>query len=172
MNKSFSNRIMIVFLVGPALLLGAARTPAMEISGERSTTLTITDDSELVGDVDCKAVKGPCIAFGASGIKLRLNGFAITGSSTDCKSSSASQDGIDVSGGLHDVAILGPGLVQRFGVFGIALRNVSKVKIEGVTATDNCFSGIFLFNTTDSDIERNLSVRNSIASKGNPCGGT
>lgn len=171
MSKILCSRITLsVFLVF-ALLVYGARAQATDISGTISTTLTIYNDSELVGDVNCVAVAGPCIAFGASDIKLRLNGFTITGSSTDCKSSMASQDGIDVVG-LHDVAILGPGLVQKFAVFGIALENATKVRVEGVTATDNCFSGIFLFKTADSDIEKNVSVRNSLGSQGNPCGGT
>jgi hypothetical protein len=138
--------------------------------GTISTTMIISDDSELVGDVTCTVTNAPCIAFGASGIKLRLNGFSITGSATDCTASPAT-DGIDAVG-QHDVAILGPGLVQKFAVFGIALIRATKVRVEGVTTTDNCFSGIILIATTDSDIERNLSVRNSMHSGGNPCGGT
>lgn len=171
MNQPLFHRTALVAFVFPALLFFAGRTTATEISGTYTSTVTITDNSELVGDVNCVAVAGPCIAFGASDIKLRLNGFTISGSSTDCKSSTASQDGIDVVG-LHDVAILGPGLVQKFAVFGIALENATKVRVEGVTATDNCFSGIFLFKTADSDIEKNVSVRNSLGSQGNPCGGT
>ena len=171
MNQSLFHHTAFLASIFSAGVLFAGRTSAEEISGLISATHTIMGDSELTGDVNCMVPTGPCIAFGASGIKLRLNGFAITGSSTDCKSSTASQDGIDVVG-LHDVAILGPGLVQRFAVFGIALENATRVRVEGVTATDNCFSGIFLFGTTDSDIERNVSVRNSIASSGNPCGGT
>lgn len=171
MNQPLFHRTALVAFVFSALLSFAGRAPATEISGTYTSTVTITDNSELVGDVNCAAVAGPCIAFGASDIKLRLNGFTITGSSTDCKSPMASQDGIDVVG-LHDVAILGPGLVQKFAVFGVALENATKVRVEGVTATDNCFSGIFLFKTADSDIEKNVSVRNSLGSQGNPCGGT
>jgi parallel beta-helix repeat protein len=170
---SFASRWLILFLISVfVIFVFVPPSQGIQISGTISSTLTIVEDSELVGDVNCTAVAGPCIAFGASGIKLRLNGFTITGSSTDCKSATASKDGIDVSGGLHNVAILGPGVVQRFAVFGIALLNVTKVRIEGVTATDNCFSGIFLLNTTDSDIEKNIAVRNSLGSKNNPCGGT
>ena len=36
----------------------------------------------------------------------------------------------------------------------------------------NFFSGIILAGATDSEIEGNTSVRNSIGSEGNPCGGT
>jgi parallel beta-helix repeat protein len=148
-----------------------ARVQATEISGTISTTLTIYDDSELVGDVTCMVAGNPCIDFGASGIKLRLNGFTITEDITGCTSATSSQDGIDV-GHVHDVAIFGPGLVQKFGGFGIGIFGSSKVRVEGVTASDNCFSGIILVGSMDSDIERNVFVRNSRGSGGAPCGGT
>jgi Right handed beta helix region len=174
MNQFLSKRITLVALAFSALLLCAGRTHAAEISGKISTTLTIFDDSELVGDVTCEVAGAPCITFGASGIKLRLNGFTITdgaNTSSNCASSNFNEDGIEVSA-QHDVAILGPGLVHKFAGLGISLLGSTKVKVAGVTASDNCFSGIFLFGTTDSDIERNLSVRNSIGSKGSSCGGT
>jgi hypothetical protein len=174
MNQSLFNRIALVALVFSALLLIAGRTSATEISGTISSTLTIMDDSELVGDVTCMVAGAPCISFGSPGIKLRLNGFTITDGanpSNNCASSNFAEDGILVNG-QHDVAILGPGLVQKFAGLGISLQGSTKVKVKGVTASDNCFSGIFLFATTDSEIERNISVRNSIGSKGNPCGGT
>ena len=170
MGKILCSRITLsVFLVFVLLACGAL-AQATEISGVISTTVTITDDSELVGDVTCTVSKAPCIAFGASGITLRLNGFTISGSSTDCTASTAT-DGIDVTG-MQDVAILGPGLVEKFAFFGIALRHATNAKVAGLTAADNCFSGIFLSATTGSDIEKNLSVRNSMHSRGNPCGGT
>lgn len=165
--RSFTPFVLSVFL----LLVFPARLQATEISGTISSTLTITENSELVGDVTCMVVGSPCISFGSSGIKLRLNGFTITGSATDCTAATASTFGIVVTG-HHNVAILGPGLVQKFAVFGVALNGANKVRVEGLTTSDNCFSGIFLAGTTDSDIEKNVSVRNSIASKGNPCGGT
>ena len=174
MNQFPSKRFTLAVLTFSGVLSCAELTTATEISGTISTTLTIMDDSELVGDVTCMVASGPCITFGASGIMLRLNGFAITdgaNTSINCASSKFSEDGIQVSG-QHDVAILGPGLVQKFAGLGISLLGSTKVKVESVTASDNCFSGIFLFGTTDSDIERNVSVRNSIGSQGNPCGGT
>lgn len=174
MIQPLSLRITLVVLTFSALLLCTGRAQATDIMGPISTTLTIFDDSELVGDVTCTVAGGPCIAFGASGIKLRLNGFTITGPDVPpagCKPATSSDDGIDVIG-LHDVAILGPGLVEKFGGFGIFLLQDSKVSIEGTTMSDNCFSGIILVATTDSDIVRNVSVRNSIGSEGAPCGGT
>jgi hypothetical protein len=71
-----------------------------------------------------------------------------------------------------DVTILGTGLIRIFGGFGIFLASESDVQIRGITVTDSCFSGIFLGAVTDSEIEGNTSVRNSIGSEGSPCGGT
>jgi hypothetical protein len=174
MSQILSIRIKLSVLSVFALLVCGARAQATDISGTISTTLTIFEDSELAGDVTCMVAGAPCIAFGAPGIKLRLNGFTITDGanpSSNCASSSFSEDGIQVNG-QHDVAILGPGLVHKFAGLGISLLGSTKVRVKGVTTSDDCFSGIFLFGTTDSDIERNVSVRNSIGSKGSPCGGT
>jgi len=149
----------------------ATPAEAIQISGTISSTLTITDNSELVGDVTCTVAGAPCITFGAPGVNLRLNGFTVTGTSAGCTPATKSDDGIDVIG-LSDVAILGPGLVQAFVGFGIFLFGDSKVRVEQVTISDSCFSGIFLGDTTDSDVEKNTSVRNSKGSENGPCGGT
>ena len=157
------------------LILCATRVRADEIGGNIYDTVTISEDSQLVDDVNCKVPAGhPCIAFGASGITLKLNGFTITGQAeppTNCAASPAGEDGIDVIEQNH-VAILGPGIVQKFASAGILLRSATKVKVRGVTASDNCFSGIFLQATTDSDIEKNVSLRNAIGSQNFACGGT
>jgi hypothetical protein len=174
MSQILSNRIILSVFSVFALFVCGAPAQATDISGTISTTLTIMDDSELVGDVTCMVAGAPCIKLGAPDIKLRLNGFTITDGanpSSNCASSNFSEDGIQVSG-QHDVAILGPGLVHKFAGLGISLLGSTKVRVDGVTTSDNCFSGIFLFGTTDSDIEKNVSVRNSIGSQGNPCGGT
>jgi hypothetical protein len=170
MTQFPSRRLALVLSALSVIFLYPKSTRATDIMGTISRTMIISDDSELIGDVTCTVTNAPCIAFGASGVTLRLNGFSITGSSTDCTASTAT-DGIDVVA-QHDVAILGPGLVQKFSVFGIALIQATKARVAGVTTTDNCFSGIILIATTDSDIERNLSVRNSMHSGGAPCGGT
>jgi len=160
-----------VSLLGLILCAGPTQAADKKISGTISTTLTLTRDSELVGDVTCTVSGGPCIAFGAPDIKLRLNGFTMTGTSAGCTPATSSDDGIDVFQ-MNDVTILGPGLIQKFGGFGIFLGSESDVKIRGITVTDSCFSGIFLGGVTDSEIEGNTSVRNSIGSELNPCGGT
>ena len=57
------------------LALSAGPLPAVDISGTIASTLTIMENSQLVGTVECTFDTGPCIQFGASNIKLRLNGF-------------------------------------------------------------------------------------------------
>jgi parallel beta-helix repeat protein len=175
-SQILSSRIPLSVFSVLALFVCGARTQATDIPAQISTTLIIYDDSELTGDVTCTVMDAPCIQLAAPGITLRLNGFTITGRANPpngCTSTSnfPSEDGIDVVN-QHDVAILGPGLVQRFASVGIFLSGASKIRVKGVTASDNCFSGIFLAATTDSDIEKNVSVRNSIGSQGFACGGT
>ena len=93
MNQLLSNRLTVRVLVLAVSVLfpcaarmhGAARMRANEIPGGTIfTTLTIYEDSELTGDVNCtvpptKPGANPCISFGADHIKLRLNGHTITG---------------------------------------------------------------------------------------------
>lgn len=175
MNQPVSHRMTLVVLTFSALLLCTGRAHATEISGMISSTVTIMVDSELTGDVTCTVTGAPCIAFGAPGIKLRLNGFTITGPDVPpagCTAATSSDDGIDDLVGFEGFAILGPGRVQDFGGFGIGLFGSTKAKVEGITVSDNCFSGIILVAATDSDIVRNVSVRNSAGSEGAPCGGT
>jgi hypothetical protein len=95
----------------------------------------------------------------------------MTGTSPGCTPATSFDDGVDVIQ-MNGVSILGPGLIQKFGGFGIFLASESDVKVRGITATDSCFSGIFLGGVTDSEIEGNTSVRNSMGSEGGPCGGT
>ena len=166
--------ISVFFVLG--LLVCGARTQATDISDTISTTLTIFEDSKLVGDVTCDVAGAPCIKFGAPGITLRLNGFTLTGRASppnNCTGFPAPfvpEDGITTAG-QSNVAILGPGLVRNFARMGIFLPKSSQVRVERVTAADNCFSGILVSGTTDSDIARNVSVRN-FAFDGTACGGT
>src|ERR1700736_5251380 len=99
MSQVLSSRVTLSVFCVFALLAWGARAQATDISGTISSTLTIFDDSELVGDVTCNVAGAPCIALGAPGIKLRLNGFTITDGanpSINCGSSSFAEDGIQV----------------------------------------------------------------------------
>jgi hypothetical protein len=158
------------------LIIWAANARGVEISGTISTTLTIHEDSELVGDVICMVANAPCIKFGAPGIKLRLHGFTITGRAdppANCTDTItfAAEDGIQVVAQDH-AAVLGPGVVRKFARFGILLARSKQGKVKHVTVADNCFSGIQLSGAADSDIDENVSVRNAVAAAGFSCGGT
>lgn len=157
------------------LIVPAASVHATDIGGVISSTLTITENSQLVDDVTCTVTGAPCIAIGAPKIKLELNGFSMTGQGdvqTACNGGSStfpSEDGINVSG-QSDVVILGPGLVQRFRGPGIYIRGGSNTAtVRGVTVSTNCASGILVGGGTGHDIRENVSVRNG--SGYFPCGG-
>jgi len=62
-----------------ALFVCASSAHAGDIGGTISSTLTITEDSQLVDDVTCTVTGAPCIAIGAPKVTLELNGFTITG---------------------------------------------------------------------------------------------
>jgi parallel beta-helix repeat protein len=167
-------------------LFAVARTAgAEEISGTISLTKIIFEDSSLVGNVTCTMTDSPCIDFGAPAITLRLNGFTITGpavpdsppsGSTFCNATSGNPaaDGIRISN-QPDGHIVGPGMVQKFrrhgilivGTIGIATR----ARVSDVTVHHNCFSGVFTNATSDSIVDRVVSIRNAVNSGTAPCGG-
>jgi parallel beta-helix repeat protein len=170
----------VLIIWGVVLVLISAGAPvaaAADISGTISSTLTVFDDSQLVGDVTCTVVGAPCIRFGADHITLRLNGFTITGladPALGCGPTSATahsgEDGIDTAGHSY-LQILGPGLVQNFRAIGVDIRLTStKVRVSKVTTSGNCICGIGLFgNASDNDVEENVVVR--IGKNNSPCGG-
>ena len=49
------------------------------ISPTHGTSVTITENSKLIGDVSCTVVGAPCITFGVSGLTLDLNGYNLGG---------------------------------------------------------------------------------------------
>ena len=155
------------------LVLCAGTSYTAEIGGQISSTLTITEDSELVDDVSCTVTGAACILIGASHVTLDLNGFTMTGqgdAQTGCSGTSTGGEiGINVSN-QRSVVIRGPGLVQRFRNHGILLNGGGGNRVTEVTASTNCMSGIFLTGgTSDNDIDVNVSVRNGHMV--NPCGG-
>jgi hypothetical protein len=72
-------RLVCTLMVGTAAVVHARPAAATDIRGTISATLTITEDSQLVGDVRCTMTGTPCITFGGSGLTLKLNGFSLTG---------------------------------------------------------------------------------------------
>jgi len=161
-------------LVCFSLLLWVGVAQATDISGAISSTLLITEDSELVGNVTCTVSGAPCIKFGASDIKLKLNGFIMAGQANanfGCNAGGPTlgESGIDTND-QNNVKIEGPGLIRRFRDHGINVRAGSTgVTVKRVTLSTNCHNGIQV-SASDSEIAENSAVRNSsIATL--PCGG-
>jgi hypothetical protein len=147
-----------------ALLVCAGGAHAADISGTISTTLTIMDNSKLVGDVSCTVTGAPCISFGASGLTLDLNGYSITGlgdPQTGCNGAATANEAGILVNMLQNVVIRGLGLVRQFRNTGVLILGGSGNTVTGVTASTNCASGILLGGgSTDNLIENNVSVRN------------
>ena len=129
-----------VLLSGLAVLSIQA-TWATNISGTISSTLTITQNSQLTGDVTCTVTGNPCIQFGASGIELQLNGHTMTGNgSRNICTFSAGEDGI-FTNGQNAVSIEGPGIVRRFRQRGIEVTGNDSI-VKHVTVLSSCLEGI------------------------------
>jgi parallel beta-helix repeat protein len=174
------NRLGQVCLIF-SLLLYAGQAQATDISGTITTTFTIFEDSQLVGNVTCQVVNAPCISFGAPGITLRLKGFTITGRAeppTNCATPSTfvPEDGISAIN-QSNVSIIGPGLIQKFRRHGIflngnpAMNTATGITVRRITSNTNCFSGVQMSGVTSSELIESVSVRNAIASEQLPCGG-
>jgi hypothetical protein len=170
------------FMFGAFTSAGAAGKKNA-ISGTIATTLTINENSELTGDVQClQTDNGPCIKFGRSGIKLDLNGFKMTGIANEpprenCSTAagfSTEADGIQSK--FDKVVIEGPGVVQRMKRHGIALLGtaadpVEDARVKKLVSHQNCFSGIFMGFVNNTLVEKVVSARNSANSEARPCGG-
>lgn len=176
--------IISVFCVFAVLICGA-RAQATDISGTISTTLVISDDSELTGDVTCTVGltmpgPNPCISFGADHITLRLNGHTITGPvtpPTGCSLPSDSMFGVGIAAiERNDVKIVGPGIIQHFERWGILLgltgHPSTQVTVKKVTVFHNCWSGMQTLSTSDSTFEENVFASDAGGSNGASCGGT
>jgi hypothetical protein len=163
-----------------ALLVCAGRAQATDLSGTISSTLTIFDDTRLVGDVTCAvpltvAGANPCIAFGADHIKLSLNGHTITGGiapPTGCSLPTDAEFGVGIlAAGRSDVEIEGPGVIQAFERWGILLQSSDHVAVREVTVNHNCWSGMQTISTLQSNFEKDIWVNNAAGSNGAACGG-
>jgi parallel beta-helix repeat protein len=162
-----------------ALFVCPSRAQATDIpAGNISSTLTIFDDSRLMGDVNCTValLKAPCIVFGANDIALSLNGHTITGPvidpPTNCSLPTDSTFGVGVEvSGKNDVTIRGPGVIQNFQRWGIFLLSSTEVTVKEVTANRNCWSGMQVSLTSNSRFEEDVWANNAGGSNGAACGG-
>jgi hypothetical protein len=166
-------RIPCFALFLTALAVSASSAHATDIAGTISTTLTITENSQLVDDVTCTVTGAACITFGAAGVTLDLNGFTMTGLADPAKACAGitppgGEFGILVTG-FNNVVIRGPGLIQRFRAQGVHLTGSSGSIVRDVTSSTNCASGFQVVNGSNNLLENNVAVRN--AHPLSPCGG-
>jgi len=163
-----------------AILLAAGNALAVEISGTITSTLSITEDSWLTGNVRCQVQGAPCIRVDAPNISLWLLGYSITGLANPPSGCAPPGDpgngenGIQIGNGAvghRRVEVLGPGLVQNFRGQGLLIRGTTtRATVKDITFSSNCWSGILLNSlTSDNDIEGNVCSRNG--NRYNPCGG-
>jgi hypothetical protein len=159
-----------------AVVLGPTVRAADEVSGLITRTYTIVEDTELTGDVVCEVATGtPCFAFGAPGVELRLNGYTISGradATTGCTGAGpAGEHGVS-TGGQRNVSVRGPGVVQRFRAHGVAVLASTDARVEGLTSSTNCGSGVFIQATSFGTlVEGVTAVRNGSTAPGASCGG-
>ena len=172
------HQILLRSIVACLPMLGGCVATAGEISGTISSTLNITEDSWLTGDVTCRVEGGPCIRVAASNITLWMLGFTMTGKAdppSGCAGAGQTPGGANAEHGIdivgqRRVEVFGPGVVQRFRGMGINLGS-TRVSLKGLTVSSNCWSGIFLGSrASDNDLEENVAVRNGSNSRFN-CGG-
>lgn len=166
-------RLAALMIVAMALMESAAY--ADRVSGTITRTFVIVEDTDLIGDVTCTVEGAACFSFGASNVELRLNGFTITGRAdaiTACGGTvTANEFGITTNG-QNNVSVRGAGLIQRFRNQGVIVAGSTNARVEGITASTNCASGIFVnaasFGTL---VQGNVSVRNGSSTPGFTCGG-
>ena len=168
-----TKRAPVFGVLGVIVLFVAGTASAADIRGTISSTLTITEDSQLVGDVTCTVTGAPCIVFGASGISLKLSGFSLTGLAdpvTGCNGSNNTvlESGIEISN-QRGAVIQGPGVVKQFRSSGIRINLSERVLVTLLTVSTNCMAGVWMIGGSDHEI-----VNNTLARNGNvtlPCGG-
>ena len=150
-----------------SLTIMSATAHATDIYGTISTTLTITENSKLVGPVMCNVVGVPCIKFGAPHITLWLNGQTINGLGVTgngrgqpvaaCVPGSRAID----TNGQNNVAIQGPGLIGEFAETGILVSG-SRSLVNDVVISSMCVEGIRLLGSQNT-VQQSVIVRASLS---------
>ena len=146
-----------------------------QLSGTITRTYVMVEDTELTGDVTCEVTNAPCITFGAADIELRLNGFTITGranAATGCDGASFPLESAVSTAGSRNPSVRGPGMIQRARGRGIWVMGSTNARIQDLTVSTTCSSGIFVAaDSFGAVIEGVVAVRNGASAPGNPCGG-
>ena len=146
------------------------------VSGTITRTFSIVANTDVTGDITCAVADGtPCLSFGAPGVELRLNGYTVTGKGdpvTGCGGAVTTGEVGITTNAQKAVVVRGPGLVQRFRNHGVQVAASDGARIEGITVSTNCGSGIFVpatsFNTL---VQENTATRNGATNPGLSCGG-
>ncbi|HEX8031087.1 MAG TPA: hypothetical protein VF491_21615 [Vicinamibacterales bacterium] len=146
------------------------------VSGTISRTFSIVANTELTGDVTCNVADGtPCFSFAVPGVELRLNGYTLTGKgdpTTGCGGAVTTGEVGITTNGQSTVVVRGPGLVQRFRNHGVQVAASNGARIEGITVSTNCGSGIFVPGTSfNTLVQENTALRNGSSAPGLSCGG-
>jgi hypothetical protein len=165
----------IAVLVATLCLASTVRA-ADRVSGHLTRTYVIVEDTDLIGDVTCDVGNNtPCFSFGAANVELRLNGFSITGRGdavTGCGGAAFNGEAGVTTSNMSGVVIRGPGMVQRFRGDGITVAGSRNARVEGLTLSTNCMSGVRVLATSFGTIvEGNVAVRNGSSNPGLLCGG-
>jgi hypothetical protein len=156
-----------------AVGLGSIVHGADQVSGLITRTYVIVEDTDLTGDVVCDVGSNPCFSFGASDVELRLNGYTITGKAdpvTGCGGATFTNEFGVTTGNRSGVIVRGPGLIQRFRNHGIFVTGSTNARVEQLTASTNCGSGVLVAaNSFGTLVEGTTSVRNGAGA--GSCGG-
>ena len=159
-----------------AIVVGSTVRAADQVSGLITRTYMVVEDTDLTGDVVCDVANNtPCFSFGAPDVELRLNGFTITGRAdpaTACAGVLINGENGVTTNGLRNVSVRGPGLIQRFRTHGVAVLASTDARVQDITASTNCGSGVFVAATSFGTlVEGIISVRNGSSAAGATCGG-
>jgi hypothetical protein len=165
-SRTIAAWAVVLAYAGPAL--------ADQVSGTITRTYMIVEDTDLIGNVTCSVANGtPCFSFAAANIEFRLNGFSITGPGdavTGCGGALVANEPGITTNGMARVAVRGPGLVQRFRSDGVTVIGSTDARVEYVTVSTNCMSGIRVVGTSFGTlVQGNIAIRNG--STAAPCGG-
>lgn len=167
--------IVVAAFVGSVSLVSAAFADDL-LSGTLTRTFVIVENTVLVGDVSCEVANGtPCISFGAPNVELRLNGFRLTGRAdavTGCGGASTPGEAGITTSNMSGVVVRGPGLVQQFRGDGITVAGSRNTRIEDLTLSMNCMSGVRVLGSSfNTLVEGNVAVGNGSSMPGLLCGG-
>jgi len=163
-------------IAGTVVMSSVASTAGADrVSGLLTRTYVMVEDTDLVGDVTCDVVGGPCFSFGAPGIQLRLNGFTITGKADPVTGCAGTRQPLEFGISTNNqnyVQVRGPGLVQRFRNNGVFVTGSTGARVDDLNASTNCGSGILIAaNSFETLVQHNVAVRNGSSDPGAACGG-